>query len=112
MHLDMDTTTLLAFAIETFGRLGEQAQHLISELAHHCASRGCGPFGTGAGAAAAAVRGRTVAHIRKQVSVALQMSLSNREMHYAGAQRRRHDLQEAELVWDEAGRGVGVYRDM
>jgi hypothetical protein len=99
--IDPVTSTLIAFAVETFGRLGSQAERLVRELALHCADRACGPFGEGVAAAGAAVRSRTVALIRQRVSVALQTAVSMREI--AFERRVGVGAREQQLEWRELG---------
>jgi len=86
------TSTLVAFAIESYGRLGGEATHFIDELVEH------GSQTTGQS------RSRLVAKTYQRLSVALQRALSRRECAYIDKLRDRGTVATttcaAELLWD------------
>ena len=72
------TSTLICVAVESFGRIGLQAEKLLDELAIHKASSEIGIPGTHAG-----IKSGAKARLRQLLSVALQTALSERELGYA-----------------------------
>ena len=77
---DSSSYTLVPFAIESFGRLGKEAQALLRGLATHIAGGpGCDK----------AFRGRVMHNLRQRLSVALQRQLSVRTLRHLAECRRR-----------------------
>jgi hypothetical protein len=77
---DSSSYTLVPFALESFGRLGLEAQSLLGGLATHAAGGvGCDM----------ALRGRLLHNFRQRLSVALQRQLASRILRHLAACRRR-----------------------
>jgi hypothetical protein len=77
---DSSSYTLIPFAIESFGRLGKEAQALLRGLANHIAGGpGCDKV----------FRGRVMHNLRQRLSVALQRQLSVRTLRHLAECRRR-----------------------
>jgi len=92
-------STLVCFAVETYGLLGAQAESLLEELATHKANSEVVPGAT----SAVALRAKHLARMRQIVSVSLQTGLSNRELAYVQLQRSRGQggAPFLERLWDE-----------
>ena len=77
---DSSSYTLIPFAIESFGRLGKEAEALLRGLANHIAGGpGCDKV----------FRGRVMHNLRQRLSVALQRQLSVRSLRHLAECRRR-----------------------
>ena len=87
------TSHLVPFAVETYGRLGKEAEHFLKELAEHA---------VGVGADDAYYKSQTVCKFRQLVSVSLQRALSRRELMYVHGLRTREAraVRPIEQMWD------------
>ena len=95
---DSSSYTLIPFAIESFGRLGKEAEALLRGLANHIAGGpGCDK----------AFRGRVMHNLRQRLSVALQRQLSVRTLRHL-AECRRRGLGGAPAVVERGDLDVGI----
>ena len=83
-------STLVPFAIETFGRLGREADHFLRELAEHAAH------------ATGQHKSQLLCKWRQLISVSLQCAVSRRELRYVHKLRERHapGVHSIEHMWD------------
>ena len=94
------TTTLTCFAVESFGRIGKQAEHLLDQLAAHKAKRS-----DVLGVSVSTVKAKYKARVRAVVSVALQKAMSLRELGFLRLMRAHDEasVPRIEQLWMEGG---------